>query len=292
MTKRPRVVVLGAQGMLGRAFFEVAPDFSQRYDLCFFARADCDIRDLQDIETAIDHGAAWVINCAAWTDVDGAERDREGAFELNHSAPRLLAEHCTKTETKLVHFSTDYVFDGDTIEPYRVDHQTGPLNVYGQSKLLGEQAVRDARCEHLIIRTSWLFAPWGKNFVCTMLRLGAQREEVCVVNDQVGRPTNCLDLAHATLELIDREARGTFHIANTGEATWFEFAQLIMELAKLPCRVVPCDSSEFPSPATRPRRSVLDLKGLTKLDPPIEMRTWQAALADALSRLSSDALKP
>ncbi len=285
---RPRLVVLGAGGMLGRAFLEAAPMISERYDLAFFGRADCDIRDLQDIENAIHSEVAIVLNCAAWTDVDGAEENRQGAFELNHEAPRMLAERCMRTNTKLVHFSTDYVFDGEASEPYQVDGQTGPLNIYGQSKLLGEQAVRDAKCEHLIIRSSWLFAPWGKNFVRTMLRLGTEREELRVVEDQVGRPTSCLDLAQATLALLDRGAQGTFHIANTGETSWYQFAVAIMERAKLQCRVIPCASSAYPASATRPERSVLSLDRLDGCEPPIRMRPWQEALDDVLARIANE----
>lgn len=285
MKDRERVVVVGAGGMLGRAFFEALTEASGQYDLNVFAREDCDVRELADIERSIDTETSIVINCAAWTDVDGAEENREAAFELNHRAPQELARHCAKIGANLVHFSTDYVFDGESEVPYAIDAPTKPLNIYGESKLAGEVAIRESGCAHLIIRTSWLFAPWGKNFVRTMLRLGAERDLLRVVDDQVGRPTSCQDLAHATLKLLAQGRRGTFHVANEGQASWYAFARAIMKEAGLSCEIVPCTSSEYQTAALRPRCSVLDLSKLARCEPPIALRPWQEALRFVLASL-------
>jgi dTDP-4-dehydrorhamnose reductase len=159
----------------------------------------------------------------------------------------------------MVHFSTDYVFDGKASTPYAVDHPLCPVNAYGRSKAAGELALRASGAEHLIVRTSWLYAPWGENFVRTILRLCEQRDEIAVVGDQRGRPTSATYLARRSLESLHAGARGTYHVTDGGECTWYELACAIRELSGATCHVRPCTSNEFPRPAPRPKFSVLDL---------------------------------
>lgn len=283
MTVLKQVVVVGAAGMLGRAFEEELGSRSAAMQARFLTRTDCDVLQDEAIEAAIDASVDLVINCAAWTDVDGAESHREQAFALNAEAPGRLARRASAVGATLVHFSTDYVFDGQASTPYAETSETNPLNVYGQSKLAGERAVAETSHAHLILRTSWLYAPWGKNFVKTMLRLGNERDSLRVVNDQVGRPTSCLDLARATMALVERGARGVVHVANTEQTSWYGLATEVMLKAGLSCRVQPCESAAFPTVAKRPSYSVLGLDNVCSYRPRIELPTWQRALSEVLS---------
>jgi dTDP-4-dehydrorhamnose reductase len=183
----------------------------------------------------------------------------------------------------LVHYSTDYVFAGTATRPYPVDEPHEPLGVYGRSKALGERAVWDAGGPHLLLRTSWLYAPWANNFVRTIFKLSRERESLRVVADQRGRPTSAEHLARTTLALLDQRATGTLHVTDGGECSWHEFASEIVRLAGHPCRVDPCTSAEFGRPAPRPAYSVLDLAPTEALVGP--MPSWQANLRDVLSRL-------
>jgi dTDP-4-dehydrorhamnose reductase len=183
-----------------------------------------------------------------------------------------------------VHFSTDYVFSGDATEPYAVDESRKPLNAYGRSKALGEELLEDSGAAYLLIRTSWLYAPWGKNFVRTMVDLGRSRPQVRVVDDQRGRPTSAEHLCSATLQLLASEARGVFHVTDGGEASWYEFARAIFALARCSAKLEPCSSQEFPRPAPRPSYSVLDLSETEKRLGPAPL--WQANLESVIARLS------
>ncbi len=225
------------------------------------------------MQAAVSANTRIVINCAAYTDVDGAEADEAEATRVNGHGAGNLAARCAETGAVLVHFSTDYVFDGSGTRPYPTDHPLAPLGAYGRSKAAGEAAIRASGCEHLIIRTSWLYAPWGKNFVRTMVELGRKHESLRVVNDQRGRPSSCSYLAERTLALLDHGARGTFHVTDGGECTWFEFATEIMVQTGSKCRVEPCTTDEFPRPAPRPAYSVLDLSATESLLGPSS--AWQ-----------------
>jgi len=251
-----RVLVVGAGGQLGR---ELAALHTVDRPIVALTRAQCDIAQPGNAYRALtENRADVVVNCAAWTRVDAAESDRDGAFRANATAPQLLAQACHAHRARLIHLSTDYVFDGTATHPIDEATPTHPLGVYGESKLAGEQAVRAYCSEHQIVRTSWLYGQDGPNFVLTMLRLGAERDEVRVVADQHGAPTWTGHLAPALLRLAERGTPGTYHLTNGGETTWHAFAQAIMEAAGLHCSVVPISTEEYAAPAPRPRYSVLD----------------------------------
>jgi dTDP-4-dehydrorhamnose reductase len=223
-----------------------------------------------------------VINCAAYTDVDGAEVDESAATAVNGEGVGALAERCREVGALLVHYSTDYVFDGEGTAPYATDHPTRPVNAYGRGKLAGEVALRQAGGEHLLIRTSWLYAPWGKNFVLTIAGLAAERPELRVVDDQRGRPTSAVQLAALSAKLIRARARGTFHVCDGGECTWFDLATEVARLVSPACTVQPCTSAEFPRPAKRPAYSVLDCSAAEAITGP--PREWRPMVQETLAR--------
>jgi dTDP-4-dehydrorhamnose reductase len=218
--------------------------------------------------------------------VDGAEGDERAATSINADGAGRLAERCRTVGATLLHFSTDYVFDGKAAQPYSTDHPISPINAYGRSKAAGEMAIRESGCEHLIVRTSSLYAPWGANFVRTMVRLGKEKDSLRVVDDQRARPTSAEYLAERSFGLIERGARGTYHIADGGSCSWYEFAVEIMRLTGSSSRVAPCSSDEFPRPAARPRYSVLDTESADALlGPP---QDWKDNLAQVVLALSGE----
>jgi len=263
-----RTIILGANGMLGHAFQVVCPQ-------ALFCGREVDITDEAGIRSLFRRlQPSLVINAAAYTDVDGCEDHPDHAFLVNGEGPGYIAGACRKTGASLVHFSTDYIFDGDK-EGYRESDPPHPINTYGQSKLLGEERIRETFDDYRIVRTSWLFGPDGRNFVDTMLRLSKEQEIVRVVDDQVGRPTYTRDLAAKVLLLAD-EAPGIYHVTNEGTCSWFEFARHIIP------NVLPCRSDEIHRKAKRPRCSVL-LN--TKTAP---LRHWKEALAEYLALLGRE----
>ena len=203
--------------------------------------------------------------------------------ERSQDAPGLLATRCRVAKATLVHYSTDYVFNGRAQEPYPVDAPRDPVNAYGRTKALGEENIERAGGGYLIVRTSWLYAPWGKNFVRTIARAAAQRDSLRVVDDQRGRPTSSTHLAASTLGLIESGATGMFHVTDGGECTWFDLAAAIVANVDPSCRVEPCTTDEYPTPAARPEYSVLDVS-LTeqRLGP---MPDWRQNLAEVLDHL-------
>ena len=280
-----RVLLTGAGGMLGGAIQRVAPAAIQ---LVALRHADLAIEDAQAVERAVarEH-PDWIINCAAYTQVDRAEAEPETAQRVNALGPLNLAHAARQAGARLMQISTDYVFDGRAARPYREDDSVGPLNVYGRTKLAGEQAVRDILPQaHLIVRTQWLFGEGGPNFVATILRLARERSELKVVNDQHGRPTYARDLAGALWKLIACDARGTVHCANEGVATWFEVAKATVAAAGLDTAVEPCTTGEMPRLAPRPAFSVLDCGRYQRIvgSP---LRSWQPALVEAINALTA-----
>ena len=274
----PTTAVIGASGMLGREL--VSACAARGIDVVGFGSPEAlDITEPDAAREALG-GVKLVLNAAAYTDVDSAESQVAEAMRVNQLGPMNLARTCRDNDALLVHFSTDYVFNGVASGEHRVDEEPNPLNVYGLSKLAGEHAIRDIGCDHLIVRSSWLFAPHSRNFVRTILDMASQRSTVQVVADQTGRPTACGDLASMTLGLIDAGAKGTFHVANRGRCTWFEFAREIVSLAGSNCRVEPCKTSDQPRPAPRPRFGVLDLTETIRLIG--EPRHWKAALRECV----------
>ena len=234
-----------------------------------------------------------VVNCAAYTAVDDAESDEDGAYAVNAAGPALLATACAKADVRLIHLSTDYVFPGDATAPYDVGDPTGPRSAYGRTKLAGELAVREILPDTShVVRTAWVYGATGQNFVKTMVRLSGQHETVSVVDDQRGSPTWSRDLAAGLIELAGSDAPGgTLHATNRGETTWHGFTQAIFsEIGADPARVLPTTSDAYPRPAPRPAYSVLsprawDEAGLTPLP------DWRAALTEAFAR-SGDAFRP
>ncbi len=232
-----------------------------------------------------------MINCAACTDVDGAEAHEDEATRINGVAVGMLGEACAETGARLVHYSTDYVFNGErdwapaTAPPYRCDEPRDPVNAYGRSKAAGEIALEpmigSGALDALIVRTSWVYAPWGKNFVLTIAKLASERDELTVVNDQHGRPTSALGLAETTLTLLENQVEpGIWHVTDGGRCTWFDFARAIAEKTESGCVVKPCGSEQFPRPAKRPAFSVLDLSETEEVIGP--MSPWEDRLDQVL----------
>jgi dTDP-4-dehydrorhamnose reductase len=252
-----RLLVTGAAGMLGRDVVAAAGDAG--HEVAALARADLDITDQDAVRAAIKTTRPHaVINCAAWTDVDGAEANEEAATIVNGTGAGNVATAAAETKALVVHVSSDYVFDGRADTPYPEDAPTAPGSAYGRSKLAGEEAVTAvAGARAAIVRSAWLFGPHGKNFVDTMRRLGAEREEIAVVDDQVGCPTYTGHLAPALVQIAERHLTGVLHLAGGGSCSWFELAQATFEETGINCHVKPQSTAALGRPAPRPAYSVL-----------------------------------
>lgn len=288
--------MLGKNGMLGSMFLKLLENFrsgGRRFEIFAFDR-DLDITDREALEASFARiKPDFVVNCAAYTNVDLAESERDLAFKINGEGPGLLAGQCKIHGAKLIHFSTDYVFDGEKVAGYVEDDAPSPINIYGESKLAGEKAIAAEMNDYFIVRTSWLFGPGGKNFVDTMVQLGGEvlsgkREELKVVDDQVGCPTYTFDLAEAVLKdflmpFLDADAQvpdfGIYHVTNSEKCSWYEFAREIFKVRSMEVNVQPISSEDFVRPAKRPKSSVLLS---TKLD--FEMRSWKEAVADYIAK--------
>ncbi|MDL2285174.1 dTDP-4-dehydrorhamnose reductase [Desulfovibrio sp. OttesenSCG-928-F07] len=281
----PKAFVLGGQGgLLGRALtaalgakgWDVVASIPGEFD--YFAG------DLYDkLSAKIDKAEpACIFNCVAYTNVEAAESNEEEAMVLNRSVPSVIARIVKERPTRLVHFSTDFVFDGRKTTPYTVSDSTNPLSAYGRTKLAGEDAINEAALERYnIIRTAWLFGSGKKNFVRTMLNICRERGEAKVVFDQIGSPTYALDLANYTLALVELEASGLFHIVNSGQASWCELAAEAANYSFVECQITPVPSTEFPSKVTRPAYSVLDTSSFTQITGMVP-RAWPQALREYL----------
>jgi len=210
------------------------------------------------LDYVLDYRPDAIVHCAAYTNVDKAESEPEICAAVNGMGTLNVVRAAIKVGAKMVFISTDYVFPGTGEEPYKVDDPYGPQNVYGMSKVQGEDAVRSLMTRFFILRTSWVFGKNGRNFVRTMLRLGAEKKEIRVVNDQVGSPTYSKDLARVICDLLPTEKYGIYHVRNEGFMSWYDFASMIMAKAGLPCKVLPVSSAEYPTPAKRPLNSRLD----------------------------------
>lgn len=272
------LLVFGRTGQVG-AYLAAQPG------VVALGRDAADLADPDACAAAIRaHAPAAVINAAAWTAVDAAEADPEGAHLANAAAPGAMAQACARLGIPFVHISTDYVFDGSGDRPWQPGDTPGPLNVYGRSKLAGERAVAAAGGVHAVLRTSWVVAPRGRNFVTTMLRLGAERDRLTVVADQIGGPTPAGDLAAACHRvahaLIDQPAlSGTYHYAGHPDTSWAGFARAIMAAAGLGCEIADIPTADWPTPAARPLNSRLDCTGVTAAFG-LARPDWRARLAD------------
>ncbi len=280
-----KVLVTGAAGQLGSEIREIAP--SEGY--IFADRSVLDISDKEVMALFIDlNDIDTIINCAAYTAVDKAEEDVENADLINHIAIKNMAELAREKELKLVHVSTDYVFDGKNYKPYTEEDRPNPTGVYGKTKLAGEEAMmKIAPRNSIIIRTSWVYSSFGNNFVKTMLRLGKEREELGVIYDQIGTPTYAADLAAAILEIlpkIDNPKPEIYHYSNEGAISWYDFAKEIMKMAKLSCQINPIETWQYPTPAKRPHYSLLN-KAKIKKDFDLTIPYWKDSLSTCLTKL-------
>jgi dTDP-4-dehydrorhamnose reductase len=279
-----KILLLGRNGQVG---WELERTLAPLGELKAFDRAGLDLADTPRLAAAVRALQPEVIvNAAAYTAVDKAESERDAAFAVNATAPRVLAEEAKRIGALLVHYSTDYVFDGEKRTPYVEDDATNPLNVYGASKLAGEEAIRKSGCRHLILRTSWVYGPRGKNFMLTMLRLARERPELRVVDDQVGAPTSSIEIARATAQVLVRAAPSPglsdlFHLAARGETSWYGFAQGILARAGIATPIVAIATEGYPTPAHRPRNSRLDCSRLRETFG-VTLAPWQEGLEEAM----------
>jgi dTDP-4-dehydrorhamnose reductase len=285
--RRP-ILLVGIGGMLHRAWVELLDSIGISHISPTLEQLD--LTRPETIERAVRPGCSVVINCAAYTDVDGAEANDAIAFEVNAYGVGLLAQRCRAIGAPLVHYSTDYVFDGEGSAPHRVDALPRPVNAYGRSKAMGELLLRESECRHLLVRTSWLYAPWGKNFVRTISQMATERPVLRIVADQIGRPTSAQHLVKANLQLLEAVDGGVFHVTDGGQCSWFELAREIVRLSGARCQVEPCTSVEFARPARRPANSVLDLSATEALIGP--RPHWTRMLADVMRSLEPQAPAP
>lgn len=282
-------LITGGSGQLGIAVLQELDKLGIAFDA--WSTKDLDITQSSTVSEAIEKlSPTVIINCAAWTDVDGAESHEVEALRVNSDGPENLALAARKFNSKLIHVSTDYVFPGESQSPWQIGDEINPQSAYGRTKAQGESRVLASYPENsFVVRTAWLYSLWGKNFAKTMSKLALKGDgEVRVVNDQVGQPTSASDLAQQLVELgLSTSPAGIYHGTNSGQATWFEFAQEIFKLAGADVgRVIPVSSSEYPRPAKRPSYSVLshDAWASTSVKP---MRDWRIALVDAMPAIIS-----
>lgn len=277
-----KVLVTGAKGQLGR---DVVERFSKPHTVYGFGRNELDVTNAEQTRAVVGRVKPDVIiHTAAYTAVDNAEENREQAYLVNAQGSRNIALAANECGAKLCAISTDYVFDGEARHPYTEDATANPKNVYGASKLAGENVVKQCTNRYFIVRTSWVLGVHGNNFVKTMLKLGKSGEPIKVVNDQFGSPTYTRDLAEFLLELTETDKFGVYHTSNTGVCSWYEFAREIFEQTSLPAKPFPCSTADYPRPAPRPKYSVLAHKamesnGFRHLPP------WQDALRRFLGEL-------
>ncbi len=297
----PRVLIVGAAGQVG---VELQRSFAGHAEVTALNRHDLDLSVPERIRDAVRQYTPQVIlNASAYTAVDRAESEPEPAMAVNAHAPRILAEEALRANALLVHYSTDYVFDGGRQGPWTEADTPHPLNVYGATKLAGEEAIRAVGGRYLIFRTSWVYAPHGKNFLLTMLRLGRERDRLSIVEDQFGAPTTARELAQATQAIVSsilagqfgppEQWAGLYHMTCAGSTSWYGFAQAIFERAELLLHqrspeLTPIPSSEYPTPAKRPRNSVLS-NDLLAARFGVRLADWPAALDAALAELSQKA---
>ena len=291
MNEKPLILVTGANGQLGMELSELAVNFPQ-FNFYFTDKSTIAVQDKSAVMAwFIQNKPAYCINCAAYTAVDKAEEPGEiaAAFSVNADAPGYLAEAAAAMNTRLIHISTDYVFDGKADKPYAETDVTNPQGVYALSKLKGEEAALQNNPDTIVIRTSWLYAAKGQNFVNTMIRLMQEKDVIGVVNDQLGCPTYAADLAQAIIQIIlqlesDRHVQGgVFHFCNSGYTSWYQFALLIRDLKKLDCTINPILTSDFPTRAKRPHYSVLDTAKINRVFG-IRPASWEDALRRCIAK--------
>jgi dTDP-4-dehydrorhamnose reductase len=278
------VLVTGANGQLGQAIQFIAKNHTE-IKFVFCSSSDLDISNKENCQTVFQNTKPdFCINAAAYTAVDKAESDRDKAELINVIGSKNIAEVCNQFDVKLIHISTDFVFDGSNDKPYTETQITNPKGVYGQTKLDGEKAIQQIFSKYFIIRTSWVYSQFGNNFMKTMLRLASERTSLSVVNDQIGTPTNAVDLAEALVQIIlfnnnqpTTNNYGIYNFSNEGECSWYDFAKKIFEINNVSIDLSAITTEQFPTPAQRPKYSVLD-KSKIKATFGITIKTWEESL--------------
>jgi len=269
-----RILVTGKNGQLGRSIHKLVANTKQSDDFVFVGRKELDLSNGDYINHYFNSNNKFdiIINCAAFTAVDKAEEEQEFANQVNHLAVKQLAEVAKMQQAKLIHISTDYVFDGESGNPYIETDQTNPINVYGKTKLAGEKALQEIMpTDAIIIRTSWVYSEYGNNFVETMLRLGKERDELNIVSDQIGSPTYATDLANAILDIVQNktfneigQTTQIYHYSNEGEISWYKFAKEILKIAIIECKVNPIKMEQYPTLAQRSENTLMDKEKIAK----------------------------
>jgi len=288
-----KILVTGKNGQLGRSIQKFISNFNH-YEFTLVGREELDLSSSESISKYFEthpHSDV-IINCAAYTAVDRAEEEEDLADEINHLAVKQLAEFANSQNAKLIHISTDYVFDGKNESLYLESDNPNPINVYGKTKLLGEKAVLETMANNaVLIRTSWVFSEFGNNFVKTMLKLGYEKNEINVVSDQLGSPTYASDLAKAILHIIlndnlNKKSFPTeiFHFSNMGETSWSDFAKEIFKLSNLNCKVTPINTDQYPTTAVRPKNTTLSKEKITKQFR-FQIPLWKQSLKECLNKI-------
>ncbi|WP_075342098.1 dTDP-4-dehydrorhamnose reductase [Tenacibaculum agarivorans] len=284
-----RVLVTGASGQLGSEIKSLSKKFTHN-EFFFEDSKGLDITDSKRVDAYIaDNNIDTVINCAAYTSVDKAESEEETAERVNGEAVKNLVQSLSKKKGKLIHISTDYVFNGKSYIPYKENDEVDPIGVYGKTKRKGEEYLLNSEIEGVIIRTSWVYSSFGNNFVKTMLKLGEDRNELNVIFDQVGSPTYAKDLGELCLNLLDKDFNTDskiYHYSNEGVLSWFDFAKAIMEISGKTCEVYPIETKDYPTPAKRPNFSLLN-KSKIKKDFGIEIPYWRDSLKMCINEIES-----
>ena len=286
-----KILVLGSNGQLGNCFKKLSSDFDSNFEFNFASSEDLDITDRNAVDDFFDDFKPdFCINAAAYTAVDLAEKESEKAFAVNAEAVGNIANACKNTKATLIHISTDYVFDGESNISYSEDNFTNPQGVYGASKLKGEELALENNPKTIVIRTSWLYSEFKKNFVKTMLNLFNVKDELGIVADQFGQPTNANDLAEAVMKIIETDPKtfGVFHFSNYPETNWFEFASKIAEFSNSKIKLKAISTEEFPTPAKRPKRSTMALDKIEEVYK-VEPIHWEHSLQDCIETLATTA---
>ncbi len=288
-----KILVTGGNGQLGSELRELAQEFPS-FEMVFTDVAELDITNAGAVQKIMQaEKPAYLINCAAYTAVDKAEAEPEMARKLNALAPGILATESFKAGCRMIHISTDYVFDGTNHTPYTEDEPANPASVYGRTKQEGEQFCLGNNPRSIIIRTAWLYSAFGNNFVKTMIRLGQERDQLGVIFDQVGTPTYAQDLARAILQIVAKTASGEkefvagiYHFSNEGVCSWYDFARAVLEMYGIDCMVNPIHTIDYPTPAKRPHYSILD-KSKIKTTFELQIPYWRNSLTKCIEKLKS-----
>ena len=284
-----KILVTGANGQLGQCLQKISSQFEE-FEFIFTDSETLDITNKEEVNDFFWQNAPdFCINAAAYTAVDLAETDIEKAFLVNADGTENLAEACAENNAQFIHVSTDYVFDGENNLAYTEEDFTNPLGVYGASKLAGDELALEVNPCSVILRTSWVYSEFGKNFVKTMLNLFATKEELNIVADQFGQPTNANDLAEAIMKIIKSEkiTPGIFNFSNLGRISWFDFAEKIAELSEAKIKLNAIETSQYPTPAKRPKNSVLDLGKISKTYA-IQLKPWEESIEDCIQILQNN----